>query len=415
MTWDEDENEATQIFGGNDPQLDGSWQVNVTETDTRTMTAVEIGLEFGRGNLDVNDTFVWREGMRDWVALGKCPDFFAIIAQYGGQRSQSVAPPPPPRASIAPAAPMPITSFAVPTMPPPAMQPAPAPRPMQPSVPFATPPALSAGQSPLRGPMASIPPMVAGTFPGAPAVPTQFGAPGAAQALAAAQLPEPKGNGLLVGLIVGGLILVLGGAAAGYLLLRSPDPATAASTASPSVAPAPAESAKETGAAEPASATAETAAAASAEPEPSKAEAGSESGSDDSATKGASPTNQVARNAPSGYSNGSSSNYGSSSPTKPEPAKPDTKPAGEFNVNAARSALTASAGAASGCGKPGGPKGRGRATVMFSPSGSASSVSVDGPFSGTPVGSCVAAAFRGARVPPFSGGPQSVTKSFTVR
>jgi hypothetical protein len=33
---------------------------------------------------------------------------------------------------------------------------------------------------------------------------------------------------------------------------------------------------------------------------------------------------------------------------------------------------------------------------------------------GTPVGGCVASAFRGVRVPPFDGSPVSLTKSFDV-
>jgi hypothetical protein len=53
--------------------------------------------------------------------------------------------------------------------------------------------------------------------------------------------------------------------------------------------------------------------------------------------------------------------------------------------------------------------------VTFAPSGGAQSAVVQGaPFEGTPTGSCVAGRFRGARVPPFSGSPFSVSKSFSI-
>ncbi len=37
-----------------------------------------------------------------------------------------------------------------------------------------------------------------------------------------------------------------------------------------------------------------------------------------------------------------------------------------------------------------------------------------GPFAGTPTGGCVAGLFRRAKVPPFSGNPVTVSKSFAV-
>jgi predicted Zn finger-like uncharacterized protein len=86
-----------------------------------------------------------------------------------------------------------------------------------------------------------------------------------------------------------------------------------------------------------------------------------------------------------------------------------------FSRSAAVSALNAAAGAASGCKKPDGPTGRGRVSVTFAPSGKVSSAVVEGPpFAGTSVGGCVAAAFRRATVPPFTGSPVTVHKSFTI-
>lgn len=59
--------------------------------------------------------------------------------------------------------------------------------------------------------------------------------------------------------------------------------------------------------------------------------------------------------------------------------------------------------------------GSGHVKVVFAPNGSVSSATVDqGPFVGTAVGGCVAGKYRGARVPPFSGSPVSVGKSFSI-
>ena len=81
----------------------------------------------------------------------------------------------------------------------------------------------------------------------------------------------------------------------------------------------------------------------------------------------------------------------------------------------AASALGGAAGGAKGCKKPDGPTGTGRVKVTFAPSGNVTSAVVDGPpFSGTSVGGCIAAAFRGAHVPPFDGAPVVVSKSFTI-
>ncbi len=62
-----------------------------------------------------------------------------------------------------------------------------------------------------------------------------------------------------------------------------------------------------------------------------------------------------------------------------------------------------------------GQSGTGHVTVTFAPSGVVSDVVVDdGRFAGTPAERCVRTAFFSARVPPFSGGPQRVGKSFTL-
>jgi serine/threonine protein kinase len=104
-------------------------------------------------------------------------------------------------------------------------------------------------------------------------------------------------------------------------------------------------------------------------------------------------------------------------PPKPaEPAAP-LPPASErapLNRGAALAALSSAASSAMGCKRPDGPTGSGTATVTFSPDGPVKSVSVSAPFAGTPVGQCVANAFRGAHVPPFSGSSFTLPKGFQI-
>jgi len=101
-------------------------------------------------------------------------------------------------------------------------------------------------------------------------------------------------------------------------------------------------------------------------------------------------------------------------PAPAEAAPADRAPQGPFNRGAALSQLTASASRASACRKPSGPSGSGRATITFGNDGSARGVVISAPFAGTPVGSCVAAAFRGIHVPPFTGSPVTLPWSFRI-
>ncbi|MFO7177565.1 MAG: zinc-ribbon domain-containing protein [Pseudomonadota bacterium] len=87
-----------------------------------------------------------------------------------------------------------------------------------------------------------------------------------------------------------------------------------------------------------------------------------------------------------------------------------------FNRNAAVAALSNAANQARSCKKPGGPTGTGKVTLTFANSGRVTSAVVsDPPFAGTSVGGCVASVFRKAKVPPFTGNPVRVSKSFTVK
>lgn len=102
-----------------------------------------------------------------------------------------------------------------------------------------------------------------------------------------------------------------------------------------------------------------------------------------------------------------------SEPKKEEPPAVGTSP---FSVSAAQVALTQAAGNAGSCSKPAGPSGSGKVQVTFATSGRVTSAVVTDPkFAGTPVGGCVAGVFRRARIPAFAGNPVTVSKSFSVK
>ncbi len=100
---------------------------------------------------------------------------------------------------------------------------------------------------------------------------------------------------------------------------------------------------------------------------------------------------------------------------KPSEPEEPAAPAAEFNVAAARSALASAAAAASSCRKEGDPSGMAQVTITFAPSGRATSANISGPpFAGTATGGCIAATMRRAKVPPFSGGYKTVSKSVVI-
>jgi len=184
-----------------------------------------------------------------------------------------------------------------------------------------------------------------------------------------------------------------------------PAPGTAATQAeapSAGVAVAPVAS---TSAAPPASASAHAAAA----PPPAVAGAG--------APTVVSPKAQTAPSAPPAAAD-------ANKPAEPAPAltggapgtaAPAPAPEGAaFDKNAAIAALGAAAANAASCKQPNGPTGSGKVSVTFAPSGRATATNVAGALAGTEVGGCVARLFRGAKVPPFSGEPITVSKSFTI-
>ena len=102
--------------------------------------------------------------------------------------------------------------------------------------------------------------------------------------------------------------------------------------------------------------------------------------------------------------------------TKEEPAEKDVAVGNRppLNRGAAIAALGSASRSAASCKRSGGPSGPGQASVTFAPSGRVSSASVGGKFAGTSVGSCVASVFRRARIPAFSGGSVTLSRSFRI-
>jgi hypothetical protein len=93
----------------------------------------------------------------------------------------------------------------------------------------------------------------------------------------------------------------------------------------------------------------------------------------------------------------------------PEPPPP---PGPEFSKEAAQSALEDAAALAATCRQDDTTAGAVRVAVTFVPNGQATVAVVEsGVVRGTPVGSCVAAKFRTAKVPPFSGTKVTVHKT----
>ncbi len=97
----------------------------------------------------------------------------------------------------------------------------------------------------------------------------------------------------------------------------------------------------------------------------------------------------------------------------PTPAPETTGP--EFDTKIAGQALGETARRASQCKEALGPMGKGRARVLFEPSGKALEVAVSEPFHQTNVGKCVIQLFMTTRVPAFGGQAVIVNKTFEIK
>lgn len=86
-----------------------------------------------------------------------------------------------------------------------------------------------------------------------------------------------------------------------------------------------------------------------------------------------------------------------------------------FDRAAAFAALDRAATIARSCRQPGGPSGTARVKVVFAPSGVVTAATVENaPFAGTPIGGCIASAFRAAGVPPFDGAAVTLEESVAI-
>ncbi len=55
------------------------WNVNLSDTDSRTMTTAEV-IEGFRSGLVTGDAFVWKDGMGDWVAIMECVELAPLLS-----------------------------------------------------------------------------------------------------------------------------------------------------------------------------------------------------------------------------------------------------------------------------------------------------------------------------------------------
>lgn len=99
----------------------------------------------------------------------------------------------------------------------------------------------------------------------------------------------------------------------------------------------------------------------------------------------------------------------------PRPALVPVAKGPEFDTATAGLVLGQAAQDADKCKDIQGPNGKGRARVLFDPSGQAVSVMVSEPFHETPVGNCIVSRFLKAKVPAFGGQPVIVNKTFEIR
>ena len=55
------------------------WNVNLSDTDSRTMTTAEV-IEAFRSGVVTTDAFVWKDGMGDWVAIMDCVELAPLLS-----------------------------------------------------------------------------------------------------------------------------------------------------------------------------------------------------------------------------------------------------------------------------------------------------------------------------------------------
>ncbi len=526
---DDDSLMATRVAGmdGAPPAVNApEWTVSMTGEDERQMSQLQIAEEMQRGAI-TGDTYVWRDGMSDWLPAGQIPELQALLARVAsaGHAAHAPAPAPvheenhglagtivmnegapmspfaAPRPAAGMAAPAPVAAHA-----PVAATPAPLaavnqptaarranragasvdvfaaaqetrehgdrPRPPSPagklgernenSVLFSL-SALTAtenaasnaksddafdlglgngkgsgggnsfddlmniGGGAIGGPMLAPPPLLAPVVEPPPApmpMQQQMAAPvqamGAMSPMMSIPAPPPKSKtGLIIGIVAA--VAVLGGIGAVFALGGSSGSGSGASgeasvpTAQVS-APATTASAAPTPTVSSSSATTDAPAASGAPVASNAVGSGDSGGKTPAGPGGNTPTGKASSTAATPTASAKTSADPTPTPAPTATAAADPGGGGrDFNKGAATTALSAAAGRAKGCKTADGPTGSASVRVVFAPSGNVTSANVQGPpFAGTPVGGCIASAFRGASVPPVDGSPVAVSKTVNI-
>jgi predicted Zn finger-like uncharacterized protein len=227
-----------------------------------------------------------------------------------------------------------------------------------------------------------------------------------------AVVAPPKSKAIIFGAVFAGVVVVAGAiGAAIFFIGGKSDEEKAAASASAATASPSASMAMNSGG------PADTTASSGTAPPPDSATASSTSTTPTTATT--KPAATTAKTAATKETPPAATKEPPTAATKETPPAATTAAAAAgadqpFNMGEAKARLASIAGSVQGC-KKGDLTGSGRVVVTFAPSGNAQSAVVSGaPFEGTPTGACVASRFRGAHVPPFSGSPFSVSKSFTI-
>jgi GYF domain 2 len=89
--------------------------------------------------------------------------------------------------------------------------------------------------------------------------------------------------------------------------------------------------------------------------------------------------------------------------------------ASRFDPAATKGPLAQAATEAQACKQSGGPSGKVTVVVTFEPNGKAAGATItDAPFAGTATASCISATMKRASIPPFSGLPGTVSKTFSL-
>jgi len=408
-----------------DPNL---WSVNLSDDDSREMTLAQLVAGWKDGTV-TSDAYVWKDGMGDWKPILEVGE---LKTKLGPAQPRVAAPPaakPAAKAKIAGDLFGSLESSAVPGGlggPKPAETKATGAR-NDSSVLFSldslTSPSGTGGGSgnvsanvfgdlgTTAGPLTNDTDLLMAPPKEPPPAPI-----GARAAVSRSIAPQKKGNGLVIGAIVGALVLVGGvvfalGGDGEAEKLAAVEAEKAKVTAEAEKAKADLEAAQEKMKAEKEKLKADLEKAkqeVAEEKKDDKLEAAKKKEEEEAAAKAKA---EEAKQAAASTSSKPTSSSSSAAPARPKPAASG----GEFNVAAAKAALNTAAANAAACGKQGGPKGTGKVQVTFSTSGRVTSANVvSGPFGGTSVGGCVASTFRRARVPPFSGSPTTVAKRFTI-